>query len=42
MSDMFDDCYGCHNEIIDWKEEYGWNDVYGVDVNAAEIIEFRD
>ena len=26
----------------DWKEESGWNDVYGSDVDACDIIEFRD
>ena len=26
----------------DWKEESGWNDVYGSDVEASDIIEFRD
>ena len=26
----------------DWREESGWNDMYGADVEASDIIEFRD
>ncbi len=29
-------------DVPDWKEESGWNDVYGADVEASDIIEFRD
>jgi len=25
----------------DWREESGWNDIYGADVEAYDIIEFR-
>ena len=37
-SDYADSC----DEIPDWREESGWNDVYGADVDASDIIEFRD
>ena len=30
------------SEYLDWAEESGWNDVYGSDVDASDIIEFRD
>lgn len=30
------------DEYFDWREESGWNDVYGADVEASDIIEFRD
>ena len=30
------------DDTPDWKEESGWNDVYGSDVEASDIIEFRD
>jgi len=26
---------------VDWREESGWNDVYGAGVEASDIIEFR-
>ena len=26
----------------DWREESGWNDIYGAGVEASDIIEFRD
>lgn len=36
------DSYEDWNDTPDWKEESGWNDVYGSDVEASDIIEFRD
>ena len=30
------------DDCLDWREESGWNDVYGSDVDASDIIEFRD
>jgi len=33
-----DNCY----DEPDWKEESGWNDLYGEDVEPSDIIEFRD
>ena len=30
------------DDSLDWREESGWNDVYGSDVDASDIIEFRD
>ncbi len=39
--DYFDDCDDWRDEP-DWREEFGWNDVYGSDVDASDIIEFRD
>ena len=29
-----------HDKFVDWREESGWNDVYGSDVDASDIIEF--
>ena len=37
-----DDSYDYWDDTPDWKEESGWNDVYGSDVEASDIIEFRD
>ena len=37
--DDFDDPY---DDVPDWGEESGWNDVYGSDVDLSDIIEFRD
>ena len=34
--------YDDWDNIPNWKEESGWNDVYGSDVEASDIIEFRD
>ena len=34
--------YSAYEEIPDWGEESGWNDVYGSDVEVSDIIEFRD
>ena len=31
-----------YNDYADWREASGWNDVYGSDVEASDIIEFRD
>ncbi len=36
------DSYDYWDDTPDWKEESGWNDVYGGDVEASDIIEFRD
>ena len=36
------DSYDDWDDTPDWKEESGWNDVYGSDVEASDIIEFRD
>ena len=36
------DSYDDWEDTPDWKEESGWNDVYGSDVEASDIIEFRD
>ena len=36
------DSYGYWDDTPDWKEDSGWNDVYGSDVEASDIIEFRD
>ena len=30
------------DDYPDWKEESGWNDVYGSDVEASDIIDFGD
>lgn len=30
------------DDYVDWREESGWNDVYGSGVDASDIIEFRD
>jgi len=32
----------CRSHEEDWREASGWNDVYGNDVEASDIIEFRD
>ena len=43
--DDMPDCgelYGYWDDMPDWKEDSGWNDVYGSDVEASDIIEFRD
>ena len=37
-----DDSYDDWDDTPDWEEESGWNDVYGSDVEASDIIEFRD
>lgn len=29
-----------HDKFVDWREESGWNDVYGRGVDASDIIEF--
>ncbi len=38
--------YGCSyddwDDAPDWREESGWNDVYGSDVEASDIIESRN
>ena len=34
--------YDDWDDSPDWKVESGWNDVYGSDVEASDIIEFRD
>ena len=34
--------YDNWGDTPDWKEESGWNDVYGSDVEAFDVIEFRD
>ena len=36
------DSYGNWDDAPDWKEESGRNDMYGADVEASDIIEFRD
>ena len=36
------DPYDDWEDTPDWKEESGWNDVYGSDMEASDIIEFRD
>ena len=36
------DSYDEWDDAPDWKEESGWNDVYGSDVEASDIIEFKD
>ena len=33
---------GTEDDYSDWREESGWNDVYGSDVEMSDIIEFRD
>ena len=38
----YGDSYDDWEDTPDWKEESGWNDVYGSDVEASDIIEFRD
>ena len=38
----YGDTYDDWDDTPDWKEESGWNDVYGSDVEASDIIEFRD
>ncbi len=38
----YGDSYYDWDDTPDWKEESGWNDVYGSDVEASDIIEFRD
>ena len=38
----YGDSYDDWDDTPDWKEESGWNDVYGSDVEASDIIEFRD
>lgn len=40
-----DDCayfYDQEDDLPDWQEDSGWNDVYGSDVESSDIIEFRD
>ena len=32
----------CSNDYVDWREESGWNDVYGGGVEVSDIVEFRD
>ena len=34
--------YSAYEEIPDWGEVSGWNDIYGSDVEVSDIIEFRD
>ena len=34
--------YSAYEEIPDWGELSGWNDVYGSDVEVSDIIEVRD
>ena len=36
------DSYGNWDDAPDWKEDSGWNDMYGADVEVSDIIEFRD
>lgn len=38
----YGDSYYDWDDTPDWKEESGWNDVYGSDVDASDIIEFGD
>ena len=38
----YGDSYDYWDDTPDWKEDSGWNDVYGSDVEASDIIEFRD
>ena len=38
----YGDAYDDWDDTPDWKEDSGWNDVYGSDVEASDIIEFRD
>ena len=38
IGDSYDDWV----DTPDWKEESGWNDIYGADVEESDIIEFRD
>ena len=38
----YGDSYADWDDTPDWKEESGWNDVYGSNVEASDIIEFRD
>ena len=39
-------CHSCDddwpNDYVDWREESGWNDMYGGGVDSSDIIEFRD
>ena len=30
------------DDYVDWREESGWNDMYGGGVDSSDIIEFRD
>jgi len=47
-NDYSNRCHYCKDyddswdEIPDWREESGWNDVYGGGVDASDIVEFRD
>lgn len=36
-----EDFYREYINEVDWREESGWNDVYGRGVEASDIIEFR-
>ena len=38
----YGDSYYDWDDTPDWKEESGWNDVYGSDVDASDIIESGD
>lgn len=38
----YGESYDDWDDTPDWKEESGWNDLYGSDVDASDIIEFRD
>ncbi len=40
--DDYDEDPSYRDDTPDWKEESGWNDLYGSDVEASDIIEFRD
>ena len=40
--DDWDDAPDRWDDTPDWKEESGWNDVYGSDVDASDIIDFGD
>ena len=39
--DIYND-YDCRDVTPDWREESGWNDVYGEGLDMSDIIEFRD
>ena len=42
IDNNFEYSYGDSNDEPDWGEDSGWNDLYGDDVEASDIIEFRD
>lgn len=40
--DNLENSYDDYNDEPDWREDSGWNDLYGDDVEPSDIIEFRD